>query len=198
MVKKINIDKLIYKTELSENQTRIILGIIIILIIMLLFRKKFVLLIEKLILFTIIFLLVLVISKNVVVAFIGAAIIFLLLNLLIGYRDTFENFQDMEDKVKNEESDDLVQKSKNGIEELLKQVNGGIELKEEDLKETDKLNISLDKYKDDKTPNALKQAQKETYQLIDTVNALKDTLTTLGPVLSEGKKIMSMFENIKI
>jgi hypothetical protein len=165
---------------------------------MLLFRKKFVLLIEKLILFTIIFLLVLVISKNVVVAFIGAAIIFLLLNLLIGYRDTFENFQDMEDKVKNEESDNILQKSKNGIEELLKQVNGGIELKEEDLKETDKLNISLDKYKDDKTPNALKQAQKETYQLIDTVNALKDTITTLGPVLSEGKKIMSMFENIKI
>ena len=198
MVKKINIDKLIYKTELSENQIRIILGIIIILIIMLLFRKKFVLLIEKLILFTIIFLLVLIISKNVVVAFIGAAIIFLLLNLLIGYRDTFENFQDMEDKVKNEESNDILQKSKNGIEELLKQVNGGIELKDEDLEETDKLNISLDKYKDDKTPNALKQAQKETYQLIDTVNALKDTITTLAPVLNEGKKIMSMFENIKI
>jgi hypothetical protein len=204
MVKKINIDKINYKVNLGEKETRIMLSIVIILLIVLLFRKNLLSLIEKIILFTIIFLLILIISKNLVVAFIGAAIIFLLFNLLIGYRDTFENFQDMEKDIENKvkanlsTDDETLQKSKNGIQELLKQVNGGIKLNEEDLKETDKLNINLDKYKDDKTPNALKIAQKETYELINTVNALKDTITTLAPVLSEGKKIMSMFENIKI
>ena len=67
-----------------------------------------------------------------------------------------------------------------------------------DLKETDKLGIDTDKYSDDKKPNALKQAQKEAYQLIDTVNALKDTVNTLAPVLSEGKKLMDIFQNLKI
>ena len=32
----------------------------------------------------------------------------------------------------------------------------------------------------------------------NAVNALKDTITTLAPVLEEGKKLMNMFENIKI
>ena len=50
----------------------------------------------------------------------------------------------------------------------------------------------------DKKPNALKVAQKETYELINTVNALKDTLTTLSPVLLEGKKLMGIFENLKL
>ena len=204
MVKKINIEKLNYKINLGEKETRVMLSIVIILLITLLFRKKLASLIEKIILFSIIFLLILVISKNLVVSFIGASIIFLLFNLLMGYRDTFENFQDMEkdieNKVKNESTlnDETLQNSKNNIQELLKQVNGGIKLKEDDLKETDKLSINLDKYKDDNAPNALKIAQKETYELINTVNALKDTITTLAPVLSEGKKIMSMFENIKI
>lgn len=205
MVKKINIEKLNYKINLEEKETRLILSIVIILLIILLFRKKLASLVEKIILFVIIFLLILVISKNLVISFIGAAIIFLLFNLLIGYRNTFENFQDMEkeveNKVKNETNttdDETLQKSKNNIKDLLKKVNGGIKLNEEDLKETDKLNINLEKYKDDNAPNALKIAQKETYELINTVNALKDTITTLAPVLTEGKKIMSMFENIKI
>jgi hypothetical protein len=42
------------------------------------------------------------------------------------------------------------------------------------------------------------QFVKETYELMNTVNALKDTISTLAPVLQEGKKIMSMFENLKI
>ena len=44
----------------------------------------------------------------------------------------------------------------------------------------------------------LKQAQKEAYELIDTVNALKDTVNTLAPVLQEGKKLMGIFENLKL
>ena len=95
------------------------------------------------------------------------------------------------------ETDDF-KKSSEGIQELLKKVNGGIELKEDDVKETDLLNIDIGKYSDDKKPNALKDAQKETYELINTVNALKDTISTLSPVLQEGKKLMNIFENLKL
>jgi hypothetical protein len=99
---------------------------------------------------------------------------------------------------KNIFENDVFKKSSEGIQELLKQVNGGIELKDDDLTETDILNIDVGKYNNDKKPNALKDAQKETYELINTVNALKDTISTLAPVLKEGKKLMSIFENLKI
>ena len=77
-------------------------------------------------------------------------------------------------------------------------MNGGIELKEDDLKENNILKIDTKKYSDDDIPNPLKQAQKETYQLIDTVNTLKNTITTLAPVLSEGRKLIDIFQNLKI
>jgi hypothetical protein len=93
---------------------------------------------------------------------------------------------------------DSFKKSSNGIQELLKKVNGGIELKDDDIKDSGILNIDLTKYSDDKKPNALKDAQKETYELINTVNALKDTISTLAPVLQEGKKLMNIFENLKL
>jgi len=92
-----------------------------------------------------------------------------------------------------------VQNSSKGIEKFLQQVNGGIELKEDDLKETtDKLNINPATYSNDSTPNSLKVAQKEAYELIDTVKALQDTLGTLSPVLQEGKKLMGLFESLKL
>jgi hypothetical protein len=99
---------------------------------------------------------------------------------------------------KNIFDDDNVKKSAEGIQKLLKQVNGGIELKDEDLKETPKLNVDHAPYSNDNVPNPLKIAQKEAFQLIDTVSALNDTLTTLSPVLSEGKKLMDMFNNFQI
>jgi len=52
-------------------------------------------------------------------------------------------------------------------------------------------NVSLDKY----TPA---QAQRATYQLVDTVQQLKETMTNLGPILKEGKQVMSMFENMNL
>ncbi len=93
---------------------------------------------------------------------------------------------------------DTFKKSTMGIQDLLKKVNGGIELKEDDLKETGKLGVESTKYSDDKNMNPLKQAQKEAYELIDTVNALKDTVNTLAPVLTEGRKLMDVFQNLKL
>lgn len=201
MVKKVNIENIKYDINLNHIQIRILLILIIILLIILLFRKKLGPLIERIILFSIIFLLILILSKNLIITFVFSVILFLLFNLLMKYRNTIENFQDLEKEPiidMNIFNTDDVKKSKEGLKELLKKVNGGIKLELDDLKETEPLNIEVDKYKDDKTPNALKIAQKETYELINTVNALKDTLTTLTPVLQEGKKLMSMFENIKI
>ena len=89
-------------------------------------------------------------------------------------------------------------KALDNLDGLLKKMNGGIELKEDDKKETKPMNEDASKYSDDSKPSALKQAQKETYELINTVNALKDTIETLSPVLQEGKKLMGMFESLKI
>jgi len=41
-------------------------------------------------------------------------------------------------------------------------------------------------------------AQRDLYQLIDTVKQLQETVDNLGPTLKEGKKIMDAFENIKM
>jgi len=90
-------------------------------------------------------------------------------------------------------------KSSGGIQDFIKQVNGGIELNDDDLEETkDKVNINVSSYADDKKPNHLKSAQKEAYELINTVKALQDTIGTLSPVLLEGKKLMGLFETLKL
>ena len=188
----------------------ILLIIIIFLIILLLFRKNLNSILEKIIVFVIIFSLFFLISKDLVITCIGTLIVFLLINLLIGYKKTIENFDDMKDTNFNTHSvaepvfdknifnNDDFKKSSDGIQELLKKINGGIELKDDDIKESGVLNIDTNKYSDDKKPNALKIAQKETYELINTVNALKDTISTLAPVLQEGKKLMNIFENLKL
>jgi len=219
-----------FNINLNNKQIRILLIIIIILVIVLLFRKKFNTTIEKIIVFSILFLLFLIMSKNLIITFFSSCLIFLLLNLIIQYRNTIENFEDLNDKsykkadnldsssemnlLNLENSKELKSgepefdinlfnkpdfiKSVEGIQSLVKQVNGGIPLTENDTKETAQLGVDTTKYSNDSKNNPLKQAQKEAYELIDSVNALKDTITTLAPVLQEGKKLMNIFENLKI
>jgi hypothetical protein len=207
--KKIQISKKMNKSsdlsyfdiKLSTVQSRIILVIIVLLILILLFRKAFYPMIEKLIIFSILFLLLLTISKNILITLIASSLIFLLINLIMGYKDTLEKFQNLDTEPAfdtNVFNKDEVKKSADGIQDLLKKINGGIELKDDDTKESDPLNVDVQKLSDDTKPNALKEAQKETYALIDTVNALKDTITTLAPVLKEGKKLMTMFQDFKM
>jgi uncharacterized membrane protein required for colicin V production len=203
-----------FNIELNNKQVRILLIIIIVLVTVLLFRKIFNSTLEKIIVFSILFLLLLIISRNLIITFIGSFLIFLLVNLMVQYRNTIENFEDLNDKSNEKKSDEKkinepnfdmnifnspeFLKSADGIQSLLKQVNGGIPLTENDIKETPKLGIDTTKYADDNKSTPLKQAQKEAYELIDSVNALKDTITTLAPVLKEGKKLMNIFENLKI
>ena len=89
-------------------------------------------------------------------------------------------------------------KASENIKDLLKKANGEIKLTDDDIKESKPLGINTNELSNDKKPNALRDAQKETYELINTVNTLKDTLLTLSPVLSEGKKLMNMFESVKL
>jgi Ca2+/Na+ antiporter len=100
--------------------------------------------------------------------------------------------------IESYQNDKDVKKAASGLQELLKKLNGGIELKKEDLNETKPLGIDTNQFKNEKKNNALQKAQQETYQLIDSVSALKDTIATLSPVLSQGKEIMSLFENLKL
>jgi predicted membrane protein len=201
-----------FNLVLSEKETRILLIVVIILVIILLFRKQFNTIVERIIVFGIIFLLFLLITKNLVATFIGSCIIFLLINLIIRYRNTIENFEALKDEStkfdshansepafdKNIFDTDEFKKSSDGIQDLLKKMNGGIELKDDDVKDTGILNIDTKKYSDEEIPNPLKIAQKETYELINTVSALHDTIKTLSPVLQEGKKLMNIFENLKL
>jgi len=208
-----------FNIELKTNHTRLLLTILVILVIILLFRRNIHTILEKLIIFCILFVLLLILTKNLIVTLFGSLVIFSLINLNMEYKRTIENFEDLNAAPKSIQSttdkkidlsveppvdfgifnNDAVKKSGDNIQDLLKKINGGIELKDEDTKETkDKLNVDSTTYSDDKKPNALKAAQKEAYELIDTVNALKDTISTLSPVLMEGKKLMSLFENLKI
>ena len=194
-----------YNIKISKEHNRYLLGLVILFLVILIFIKDYNNIKTRILVFMIIFVLTIVISKNLISSIIISIIIFLLINLLINYKSNLENFQNVKEIADNEPSfdknifnTDEFKKSTEGIQELLKKVNGGIELKEDDLKETEKLGIDTDKYSDDKKPNVLKQAQKEAYELIDTVNALKDTVNTLAPVLSEGRKLMDIFQSLKL
>lgn len=194
-----------YNIKISKEHNRYLLALVILLLIILIFIKKYDNIKTKICVFMIIFILTIIISKNFIISVIISIIVFLLINLLINYKTNLENFQNVKEIADNEPSfdknifnTDEFKKSTDGIKDLLKKVNGGIELKDDDLKETEKLGIDTDKYSDDKKPNVLKQAQKEAYELIDTVNALKDTVNTLAPVLSEGRKLMDIFQSLKL
>jgi len=96
---------------------------------------------------------------------------------------------------------DKVKSSAANLQKVASQLAGKIELKESDTVETDKLGLNdkkIEKYSNNDIPSPLQQAQKETYELINTVAALKDTLTTMTPVLTEGRKLMDMFQNFKL
>ena len=91
-----------------------------------------------------------------------------------------------------------MQSAAEGLQKLLQQLDGGIDLKEKDKKETDKLNVNTDDFKDEQKFDPMKKAQQDTYELINMVDSLKNTMETLAPVLTQGKEIMNMFENLKM
>ena len=85
------------------------------------------------------------------------------------------------------------------VKQLSEKFEGGIRLKDEDMSETKPLNVDFrnTKYSEEKM-NPQKKAQIETHQLMDSIKQLETTMKSLNPVLSQGKKIMDMYENFKL
>ena len=85
------------------------------------------------------------------------------------------------------------------VKQLNEKFEGGIRLKDEDMSETKPLNVDFrnTKYSEEKM-NPQKKAQIESYQLMDSIKQLETTMKSLNPVLSQGKKLMDMYENFKL
>ena len=113
------------------------------------------------------------------------------LNILekIFNRNQFELFEDKDDEP--EETDNEDKKDKKDKITIEKMIDDLDKIKIEDNNDDDD---------DDKTETKnlaeLKpyQAQRETYQLIETVKNLKETMNTLGPTLKEAKSILSTYK----
>lgn len=113
--------------------------------------------------------------------------------------DSSEFINNLTEKMKEYQNNKDVKKASNGLQELLSQLDGGIEIKKNDKEERGKLDVDSEDFKDDKKKfDPMEKAQKDTYELINMVDNLKNTMETLAPVLSQGKEIMNMFENFKM
>jgi hypothetical protein len=85
------------------------------------------------------------------------------------------------------------------LEKYTDRLKGKIPLSEDDVVDNEPVGIDTFAMKHDEVkPDPLKKAQKETYELIDTINILKETVQTLNPVLSEGKKVMDLFKGLNM
>jgi hypothetical protein len=113
--------------------------------------------------------------------------------------DSSEFINNLTEKMKEYQNNKDVKKGSDGLQELLSQLDGGIEIKKNDKEERGKLDVDSEDFKDDKKKfDPMEKAQKDTYELINMVDNLKNTMETLAPVLSQGKEIMNMFENFKM
>jgi hypothetical protein len=147
-----------------------------------------------------------------------SAIILVIINLVhhIGY--TTEGYDNLDDALKKlaalgdskHETKEEPKKKKDAKEKDTKETKKGIPVvtmngKTQPVEEFNQLDDEekAKLYKSLGTENkAVKResavAQRDLYQLIDTVKQLQETVDHLGPTLKEGKKIMDAFENIKM
>jgi len=216
-----------FNMDLKPKTKNTLFFIIILALIILLFRKSYGIHLERVLLIIILFCLLLALTKNWLFSLIGTVILFLLFNLMhvmqMKNNNSIENFdnsksEDLEakkeelkaklgdsdilkqitQKMSDYENDPNIQKAAGGIQELMKKLDGGIELKESDTKETGKMDVPTEEFQDEKKNYPLKKAQQEVYELVNTIDTLKNTMETLAPVLSQGKELMNMFENFKL
>ncbi len=199
--------------------------IILLLIFGLLIKNIISEIIQKVFTFFIIFTICILLTKNAVISLIVSIILYMIVQSIMNSSFKMEKFknekdEDEEKKEKNENIDqepitqkeigdldsatqsleiDDISKATHGLEKLGKMLNGKIQLKDEDKEETKPLNIDFrnTKYAEEKdTP--LSKAQKETYDLLNTVKGLEDTIKTLSPVLKEGKRIMDLYQSLNM
>jgi energy-coupling factor transporter transmembrane protein EcfT len=206
-MKKINFSNILkidnFEIFFNKDQKKIMLAIIIILIVILLFRKNLYYLIERIIVISIIFLIILVVTKNLLASIIGSILIFLLINMTMNYKNKVEQFQNpiipnSEKETKTESEKDKQKASAENMKKIVSELSNKPLPVEDTVPTNNTLGAPLSKYSDDSPMTPVRKAQIESFELIDSIKMLKDTIETFGPVLSEGKKIMSLFENMKI
>jgi hypothetical protein len=205
----------------SKQQYTFSFLIIFILILLEVFITKPFSYLSNIIKFILIFVLMVLIFKNygkaILYTFIIYVIYFIILYSIVYYaltRKVTENFEDgsenKEDSLRNE-LDSLLKKleaqSKSGesiidtsnLQKHTDKLKGKIELNENDVtpNEPQGIDTSAMKFDEEKT-DPLKKAQMETYALIDTIGILKETVQSLNPVLSEGKKVMDLFQGLNL
>ena len=107
-------------------------------------------------------------------------------------RNQFELFEDKDEETDEEEDNDKEnekdKKDKITIEKMIDDLD---KIKKEDINDDDKGDKTETKNLAELKPY---QAQRETYQLIETVKNLKDTMNTLGPTLKEAKSILNTYK----
>ena len=135
-------------------------------------------------------------------------VIFILLkSIVIQSPQYMENF----DEKSNFKNDDIETKQKedDGIPDMK-----NVQFNEKDLNErndfdkVDDIDKIIDKADNsEKNPTSTEkknasdlepfEAQKETFELINTVKTLSQTIKELGPALSEGRKVLDLYKNFK-
>jgi len=213
--------------EMDKNLKVGLIAIIVLLIVGLLIRNIISEFIEKLFIFLIIFSLIFLVTHNWMISIVVGAIFYMIVLSMknaLSSREKFENqgsddttkddkkFLDKLSKnettnknieetpiTKQETSDMDLNKAAMDMAKLADTLQGGIKLKDDDTKETSALNVDFRNtpYKEGKM-SPKEQAQKEAYELIDSISNLENTLKTLNPVLNESKKILNMYEQFKL
>jgi hypothetical protein len=214
--------------NLSLENRNFLLSFIIVLILLRIFYINTFSVTQHLLNIVLIFSILFMIFKNIKCALKYTALIIVLYLALVYYvmRNNygFENFENedskedaKEDKKEDKkedmraELDALIKKfegqHKSGvsnidtskIEKYTDKLKGKIELKDDDTTENEPVGIDTSQMMHDEIkPDPLKKAQKETYELIDTIGILKETVQSLNPVLSEGKKVMDLFKGLNM
>ena len=85
--------------------------------------------------------------------------------------------------------------SQEQIDEFVNLFDGGVQMKNEDKKDSNPLGVNTKKYTIDKK-SGNRKIQEETYQLINGLNQLQNSIKGLSPLLTEANKVMTMFDGV--
>jgi hypothetical protein len=150
---------------------------------------------------------------NIVLSFVYAVLVWIILfvilkNYLKKGVGTMENFENDDKREKDLEK--ATKKRVSYLKNMIKKLEGGVALTKEDMEEKNEIadydfkksrvsddedEKAKDKNMEDLTP---REAQRETFQLINTVKQLKSTVNELAPLLKEGKNILSTLGALKV
>jgi len=187
----------------------VIIGLLILIIV---FRKKSNCNYSHIASFVLIYIITNLIIKEVILSLVITCIIWGILygtmkNYLFNLNENFDN--DKKDDVDHHSKEEK-NKRISYLKEVIKKLEGGIALKEDDLYEKNDIkdfdfteSKVTEKEDEDRKKKPLKEykpfeAQKETFELINTVKQLKETVATLAPILKQGKSILSSLEALKV